>query len=695
MQHLPLSLPKWRGQLVDSERWIRTLAPTSLAYRVVKKDLNPQWEEDVSFVYETKLISKLHLKKLTLKVKDKDKWGSDDTIGTVQVDLYTLATGPSAHVLPLRDGGNTKGELCFSVEMEQEASLEINVKDVELTAPDLNPPEGEYVLQYMYNRGLDEDAKAARRSSPTTTTHFPYLDVLYVRTTYRELNAGFITVWARAGKRYPGKADGDVLARADVPLTKCMNFVDHKSTDFDVPLMDDAGARLGDMTGSIFFQNFPQFLQMQGGYHADDGIHQAQFIDADAPNKPKIFVHGQAGRESDAPAAAGGGAGGAPQEHIPSAMTPIAAASSGGFAASVRTVQLASTGMQLLRQGMAGGASNTAPSGAGGFAPAQPQSTATPYSSGQHMPATSAGFSQQQGGYPQQQGGYPQQQAAGWHQGSGSGSPSLSSMVNAARMVGRLNKTGALAAALSGGGAMAGPPQSPAHGAGYDPGASVTLPSCWERCVDPSTSRPYFKNHMYASTEWMLPTESTFSVTIAQQGRMGMVLETNFSGRAKTGVPSGRRNSGRDGGAVVNSVLEGSLAASLPGAPLRKGHHLIAINGQSCEEWPYATCMVALQQASRPLLLTFYNPYAVAPEVARAAQQGPQPAAHAHTPSGGGALAAALGGGFVGAPAPARAPAAGPAAFDDWVTLKDVSSGRDYYMNTSTKQVSWTWPPSA
>ena len=261
-------------------------------------------------------------------------------------------------------------------------------------------------------------------------------------------------------------------------------------------------------------------------------------------------------------------------------------------------------------------------------------------------------------------------------------------------MVGQLNKAGALAAALAGGRAQQAPPSPHGGGGSYDPGAAVTLPSCWERCMDPSSQRPYFKNHIYENTEWSLPTESTFSVTIAQPGRIGMVLETNFSGRQKTGVPSGRRNSGRDGGAVVNEVLPGSLAASVPGAPLRKGHHLIAINGQSCEEWPYATCMSALQQASRPLLLTFFNPYAVAPEIAAAAQRGPGSApAPQQAHHGGGALAAALGGGF-GAPAPAPAPA-GPGAFDDWVTLKDVSSGREYYMNTSTKQVSWTWPPSA
>ncbi len=260
-------------------------------------------------------------------------------------------------------------------------------------------------------------------------------------------------------------------------------------------------------------------------------------------------------------------------------------------------------------------------------------------------------------------------------------------------MAGRMNKAGALAAALGGASPAAPAPPSPyGGGAGYDAGASVTLPSCWERCVDPSTQRPYFKNHIYEGTEWTLPTQSTFTVTIAQPGRMGMVLETNFSGRAKKGVPSGRRNSGRDCGAVVNEVLPGSQAANLPGAPLRAGHHLIAINGQSCEEWPYETCMSALQQAGRPMTLTFFNPYAVAPEVARAAQQhASPPAAQPH--GGGGALAAALGGGFGAAPAPA--PTSGPAAFDDWVTLKDVSSGREYYMNTTTKAVSWTWPPSS
>jgi hypothetical protein len=45
--------------------------------------------------------------------------------GVVEVDLYTLATGPIHHELPIVDGPTTRGTLMFDVEMSQQSFLTI------------------------------------------------------------------------------------------------------------------------------------------------------------------------------------------------------------------------------------------------------------------------------------------------------------------------------------------------------------------------------------------------------------------------------------------------------------------------------------------------------------------------------------------------------------------------------------------
>ena len=68
-----------------------------------KKTLNPEWNEDVSFLYETKLAHKVHLKRLKIKCFNQS-FLSDKLIGRCYIDLYNIFTGPSEFRLPLRDG---------------------------------------------------------------------------------------------------------------------------------------------------------------------------------------------------------------------------------------------------------------------------------------------------------------------------------------------------------------------------------------------------------------------------------------------------------------------------------------------------------------------------------------------------------------------------------------------------------------
>lgn len=50
-----------------------------------------------------------------------DNFFSDSGFGKLRIDLYTLATGPLRHRLPIRDGGHVRGYIDFCLDMEEVA----------------------------------------------------------------------------------------------------------------------------------------------------------------------------------------------------------------------------------------------------------------------------------------------------------------------------------------------------------------------------------------------------------------------------------------------------------------------------------------------------------------------------------------------------------------------------------------------
>jgi hypothetical protein len=154
----------------------------------------------------------------------------------------------------------------------------------------------------------------------------------------------------------------------------------------------------------------------------------------------------------------------------------------------------------------------------------------------------------------------------------------------------------------------------------------------WERRAEPGGAT-VFVNRLTGAREPRLPTVPYFDVVFGP-GPLGLELERAWSGTARGGVPSGRRNSAADVGALVKAVVRGGAADA---TPVRPGHQVVALNGDSLKDCDFATTIAMLQTAPRPLRLTLHDPTAVAPDVAARAA-----AAAAAVPDVG-ALAAALG----------------------------------------------------
>ena len=161
-------------------------------------------------------------------------------------------------------------------------------------------------------------------------------------------------------------------------------------------------------------------------------------------------------------------------------------------------------------------------------------------------------------------------------------------------------------------------------------GGAPGLPLCWVRRVDAATSTVAFENLDYNAVEPRLPTDAEYVISVppSEQGPLGLCLEPNFSGLARVGWRSGRRNSGTNIGAVVRSVKPGTFLAS--SGVVRPGHHLIAINGSSTLTLSFDETVAALRATDRPIVLRLHNPHAVPADFATAAASMAAPASVLH-----------------------------------------------------------------
>ncbi len=91
--------------------------------------------------------------------------------GVVEVDLFTLATGPMQHELPISDGPLTRGTLTFDVDMQQQTFISIVQSNVEAILDEphdaLHPVSG-LQLKFSYTDNPQSGARKTKAMPPGT-----------------------------------------------------------------------------------------------------------------------------------------------------------------------------------------------------------------------------------------------------------------------------------------------------------------------------------------------------------------------------------------------------------------------------------------------------------------------------------------------------------------------------------------------
>jgi hypothetical protein len=273
--------------------------------------LDPEWKFSMEFFYETRYANKLDKKIFKIDCFDYDRVGANDFIGGAQVDLYTLATGPIAHDLVMRDGGKPCGRLQFCCEFEMYSEVEVTLKSINvssLVAPEPGKPCDPHMQFYFSAVDATEEAPQ-EGSSPfpqrakveNKTYRTPQLndtlapswaecEQMWFQATLRELMAESIVVKINQSKKIRGST---MIGGCELALRKYMHpSTDRKLIKFrEVLRGPDGSANVGVIEGVVIFTNVPSMAQLKGGLHTDAGVEGGEALLSGLP-MPNNIVGG-------------------------------------------------------------------------------------------------------------------------------------------------------------------------------------------------------------------------------------------------------------------------------------------------------------------------------------------------------------------------------------------------------------------
>ncbi|KAI9137080.1 C2 domain-containing protein [Paraphysoderma sedebokerense] len=242
---------------------------------VVPKNLNPEFKFETTFFYETRFPNRLHEKMFKIEVFDKDKYSSDDFMGSIEIDLHTLATGPVRHDILIREFGKPAGRLSFDLEMDLWDDVVVTLKDIncDLTGIEswLSHDTIDPYMKVFFDFQPDNFVKTTSCKN-TLKPCWSDTKQLVFKAPARQIVKGSVTFTLLADKTM---TKDPYLGEANLKIEPFINRTDELQK-FKIELKKrDGSAWRQDQSyveGFVFMKNLPWLAQMARGTHTEIGL---------------------------------------------------------------------------------------------------------------------------------------------------------------------------------------------------------------------------------------------------------------------------------------------------------------------------------------------------------------------------------------------------------------------------------------
>ena len=268
----------------DGGKTFRTSYPTTPA-----DDVETSWADVFSFDY-TVDESQLTSRYVTLTIYNQSAFMKTDTLGSCNIDLHSIVSGPSRQRRTIIQHGRHNGTLSFSCETKQYTTVTMHVAHVSLCGLpliDKKPPTT--AISYRYS---GHPASSAHRTEMLPLSHsasWSSLKPITFSGTVDDIfnEAILVDVEAQVTSSR-GRIKNKQLAFVHLPFSIHHTFVPNEIIDITSKAQystDFAGLPQFELKMSAHFVDWPRYVQMREGVNTERGI------DGGVPFAAGVYSH--------------------------------------------------------------------------------------------------------------------------------------------------------------------------------------------------------------------------------------------------------------------------------------------------------------------------------------------------------------------------------------------------------------------
>lgn len=225
---------------------------------VEENNLNPTWSFRKRFVYRTRFVDRFVKKYLQITCCS-DTGNNTYVIGEAQVDLHTIFSGPEHFELTLMKDGSPAGALEFYCKVQMISKVTIVLSGVEAMLKNVDD-----LVEIEVVPSMSQDVKMVL---PLSKNGWPDPYHLTFEVSLAELipidgTSYLLLKLFDSGKTLLGEAK--VFTRRHIHL-------DGRTSEFTVTARNPEKVIIGEVSGSIAFNDVPLHAQMIGGITSDNG----------------------------------------------------------------------------------------------------------------------------------------------------------------------------------------------------------------------------------------------------------------------------------------------------------------------------------------------------------------------------------------------------------------------------------------